>query len=172
MSRSSRCTEYGSFAALVGEGGQHAVDVALGAGAALHRETIGLVEHHHVAILEQDHRPHRLGVARVGGPLLRGRGGAGSPERGHPHALAHLQAGRNLRPLAGDAHLALAHDLVQVRLRKIGKAAAEPAVEPHSGFVLADLVGGDFVLSAHVRLRTSDRPAHSARTPSATEPPI
>ena len=58
--------ENGPIAFLVGERLKHAVDMARGPRAALDREAVGLVEHHHVAILEQDHRADRFGVAGIG----------------------------------------------------------------------------------------------------------
>ena len=133
--------EHRPFAVLVGERLQHAVDVALRARAALHREAVGLVEHDDVAVLEQGHRPDRLGVLRVGAPR-RGRLRRRSFSGGTRTASPELEPGRDLGALARDPHLALAHDLHQMRLRQVGKPAAEPAVEPHAGLVLADVVDG------------------------------
>ena len=122
---------------------EHAVDVALGARAALHREPVGLVQDNDVLVLVERHRPDGRGVGRVGAPLSWGRRG-GEPQRRHAHRLAEFEPGRDVGALALDPHLALAHDFVQVRLRQVGKAAAEPAVEPHAGLVFADVVEGDF----------------------------
>ncbi len=158
------------LALFVGERGEHAVDVALGARAALHRQAIGLVEHDQVAVLEQDHRAQRFGVARVGGALLR-RGRLRQAERGHAHALTRFEPGRDLRPLAGDAHFALAHDLVEMGLRQVGESPAEPAVEPHAGLVLADRVIGDFACRAHAVPRAGENSAGSKRRPSARPNP-
>ncbi len=121
---------------------EHAVDVALRARAALHREPVGLVQDDDVLVLVERHRPDRLGVGRVGAPLSSGRRGR-EPERRHAHGLAELEPGRDVGALAGHPHLALADDLVEVGLRQVGKAATEPAVEPHPGLVLANVVEGD-----------------------------
>ncbi len=157
------------LALLVAQRLEHAVDMPLGARAALHRQAEGLVQHHQVAVLEQDHGADRLGVARIGRSAVRRRR-AGFAERRHAHALAGLEPGRNLGPLARDPHFALADDLVEMRLRDFRESPAEPTVEAHARLVLADRVGGDAARARHVRLRINARPAHSPSAPSSTEP--
>ncbi len=122
---------------------QHAVDVPLRSRAALHREPVRLVEHDDVAVLVEGHRPDRPGVLGARG-LARGRGYGRQPQRGHAHRLADFEAGRDFGALSVNPHLALADDLVEVRLRQVGKAATKPTVEAHPGLVLADLVDGGF----------------------------
>ena len=107
-----------------------------------HGEAPGLVEHEHVAILEQDHLAQEVGVGGIGGAAS-ALPAAAQVERRHAHVLAGFQPGRDFDPFALDADLALAHDLVEMRLRQVGIAAAEPAVEPHARLVLADGDGLD-----------------------------
>ncbi len=165
--------ENGPVSLLVGERLKHAVDMARGSRAALDREAEGLVEDHHVAILEQHHRADLVSVARIG--ALDGRRFLrGELERRHAHAFAGREPGRNVRPLARDAHLALAHDPHQVRIRDVRKPAVKPAVEPHARFVLADLVRGHLVGRSGQRLRLcilAHGPPHSAAATGRIGPP-
>ncbi len=55
----------------IGHAGQHAVDVARGARAALHREPKRLVQHQHLVVLVEDHGFDRVavGLRRAAGAL-------------------------------------------------------------------------------------------------------
>ena len=132
----------GTVAALVGERGQHAVDVVPGARPALHGEAEGLVEHEDVAILQEDHGAQGtrvvLAVARLG---VDRRGSRVQVQRRHADALPRLQPGGGLDAGAVDADLPGADDLVEVRQREAGHPPLEPAVEAHAGFVVGDRQG-------------------------------
>ena len=83
--------QHRAVAALVGQRGQHAVEMDLGAGTALHREAERLVQHHQVAVVEQDHVADGAGVGLGKDRLLDGRRlHALDAQRRH----AHIGAGR------------------------------------------------------------------------------
>ena len=108
------------------------------------------------------------------------RGSGGALSAGGAPAGARSGGTRTLWPassrveisarLPDDPHFALADDLVEMRLRELREATAEPAVEAHARLVLADRIIGDAALAAHVKLRIGARPAHSDSAPSITEP--
>ena len=86
---------------------EHAVDVAHGAGAALHREPHRLVQDQHVVVLVQHDRPQEfagflLGFGEIGGLW------SVELERRNPHRGAFLQPVLGVDPLAVDAQLAFA----------------------------------------------------------------
>jgi hypothetical protein len=47
--------EHRTIAIFIGHGGQHAIDMPRHTRAALHRQPIGLIQDHQIAILEEDH---------------------------------------------------------------------------------------------------------------------
>ena len=145
----------------VGHAGQQPIDVTLGAGAALHGQPKRLVEHEHVLVLEQDRPLDQIAVA-LGEAQRRGnrrlRLGRLAHDRRHAQLLAGLQPGIGLHPLAVDAHLARAQQLLEVGIAHVRKMHAEPAVEAQPRLVALHLDGFD--RSVHVGIaRTSHSPA-------------
>ncbi len=102
-----------------------------GAGAALHRKPGGLVQHHDVGILVQDHVLQRL--KRLRRRFREMSCGLGHIEfqRRNPNALALLQPILAVRALAVHAQLAFADDALDVGERQAGKARLEKAVDAH-----------------------------------------
>ena len=123
---------------------EHAVDVALRAGAALNGQPRRLVEGDHM-IVAMDHQGLDLGSVAVGHrrpfPRLgrRGRGDAGR----QAHLLARLDTVVALRPLAVDADLAGAQEFLQGAMAQRRVVALEPAVQPKPGIVVGDGAGLD-----------------------------
>ena len=126
----------------VGEGIQHAIEMAAQARTALHGKAGGLVQHHHHAVLEQHHvldglavvidelgglRPGVLAVVRLDFDA----------ERRDAHALPGSKARGAFGALAVDAHLTGAQQLLQVAEAKAREMDLEPTVEAH-----ASLIGG------------------------------
>ncbi len=116
---------------------EHAVDMVLGAGAALHGEAGRLVEHQHVVVLVEHDRLQKRAI------LLRLRGvfaqlGRLELERRNAQIVAGLDARLRLAALAVHPHLAFADDALDVTERQAGKFRLEETVEPH-----VVLVGGD-----------------------------
>ena len=116
---------------------EHAIDMVLGAGTALHGQAPWLVEHHEPLVLEEEHVLQRAGIGLVGHPLHGGRRRRRLRlDRRNAHALPGLQAGRCLDALAVDTHLPGPHDLVEMAEREHRQPPLEPAVEPHLALVL------------------------------------
>ncbi len=127
----------GRFPSWSAEAVQHSVDVMGRARTALDRKAVGLVQHHDVAILVEHHGLD--GPAIVVGRLCAldlGRGKLADPQRRDPNGLARSDACRGLGASTIEAHLAGAHDLVQMAEGEFGMSALEPAVEAHAILVL------------------------------------
>ena len=113
------------------QGAKHPVNVTRGAGAALHRKTHRLVEHHDVGVLEEDDRFQERAI------LLRGRRIVArrrrfNLQRGNAHGLPGLEANFGLRPLAIHSHLAFANDALDVAERQAREARLEKAIDAHA----------------------------------------
>ena len=128
--------EHGAAIALR-QGFQHAVDMPRRAGAALHGEAEGLVEHEHVLVLEQGHALELDQIVGAGASYRRGRGLV-EPQGRHAHGLALFEPRRGFDPFAVDPHFALAANLGEMGQGERGKSPLEPAVEAHARLVLAD----------------------------------
>ena len=166
--------EHRALPVAVGERSQHAVDMLFSSGTALYGKAERLVENQNILVLEQRHLPQRLGVRRVRRRGFAFRGALGERHRRHADALARFEAGGDLDALAVDAHFTFAHDLVEVGLRQVRVATAEPPVEAHPRLVLADRDNSDHVSlrrSAHANAREMTRPSQRPRTPNSTDPP-
>ena len=114
---------------------EHAIEMARGAGAALHREPHGLVEHQHVVVLVERDRFEEFAGLGLGLAAGRARLGLLEPQRRDAHRLPGLEPLLWLRALAVHAQLALADDALDVGERQPGKARLEEAVDAHAGFV-------------------------------------
>ena len=125
------------LAGAVAERAEHAVDMLVGAGAALHREPHRLVEHHHVVVFVERDRLEEgailLVLRRVGAGLRRIE-----LERRNADRLAALEPVLGLRALAVHAHLAFADDALDVGERQPREPRLEEAVEPHAVLVAGD----------------------------------
>src|SRR5207237_9253237 len=99
-----------------------------GARTALHRKPCGLVQHHDVSILVQDHLLERL--KRLGRRFREVPWGLRriEPERRDAHALALFQPVLAVSSLAVHPQLAFADDALDVRERESWKARFEKAV--------------------------------------------
>ncbi len=149
---------------------QHAVDMTVDAGPALHGQTGRLVEDQnmpvlvehirlqHVAIVPVAHccRAQRLRLALVAGL-----------QRRYAHRLAGGDTRRGLHPPAVDADLARPHQFLQMRKAEARIMQLEPAVEPHAGLVGVNLYR---LHAAHISARPSARPARSPASDRTTEP--
>ena len=114
---------------------QHAVEMARGAGAALHRKPHRLIEHQNVGVLVERDRFQELAGLFVGFAPRRARLRLIEPQRRNAHGLPRLQPVLRLGALAVDAHLAFADDALDVGKTQAGKTRFEEAVDPHAGFV-------------------------------------
>ena len=116
---------------------EHAVDMAHGAGAALHREPHRLVEHQHVGVFVERERLEERAIflrrRRIIARLRRIKA-----QRRNTHCLSGFQPVLWLRALAVDAHLAFTDDALDVGEAQAWKARLEEAIDPHAGFVRAD----------------------------------
>ena len=102
-----------------------------GAGAALHRKPGGLVQHHDVGVLVQDHVLQRLQRLRRRFRELACGLGRIELQRRNANALPFLQPVLAVGALAVDAQLAFADDALDVGERQAGKARLEKAVDAH-----------------------------------------
>src|SRR5262245_21070293 len=114
---------------------EHAVDVASGAGAALHRKPHRFVEHQHVSILMQRDRAQEVACLGVGLTVGSTRPFLTELERWNAHGLSGRKPVLRLGALAVHAQLAFANDALDVRKRKSRKACFEKAIDAHAGFV-------------------------------------
>ena len=130
----------------VGHAGEHPVEVALGAGAALHGDTVGFVQHQHVLVLVKDHRLDEVAVTLGETERWRERWlrlGRQPQDCRHAHLLAALHARVGLRAPGVEPHLAGAQQLLQMPVGDVREMHAKPAVEAHAGLALANLQGLD-----------------------------
>ena len=172
----------------VGHVFEHAVDMFLGAGAALHREAKRLVEHEHVLVLVDDHFFDEIAVA-LRDAERRLQTDAGffrlAYNGGYADFHAHFQAVVGLRAFGIDPHLPRTQQLLQIAVTDFGEVHAEPAVEPHLAFGLADANGFNFctiggagaeifggrTFFAHTStVRATQNPASKAMNANSTEP--
>ncbi len=116
---------------------EHAVEMARGPRAALHRKTHGLVEHHHVRVLIQRDRLDEGAVLLVFGGVLV-RLWRVELQRRKTHGLPGLQPQLRLRALAVHAHLAFADDALDMAEGQARKPPFEKTVDTHPR-----LVGGN-----------------------------
>src|SRR5262245_62028067 len=116
---------------------QHAVDVARGARAALHRKPHWLVEHQYVGILKERDRAQelaRLGIAfGIALAALRTRPLLLELERRNAHRLAGRKAILGLGALAVHTQLAFADDALDVGEGEPREARLQEAVDAHAG---------------------------------------
>ena len=117
---------------------QHVVDISRDAGAALHGEARGLVQHHDIGVLIEDHVLEGLqrlgrGFRELARALRRIE-----LERRNANALPLLDPVLAVGALAVDAQLAFANDALDVGERQARKARLEETVDAH-----VVLVGGD-----------------------------
>jgi hypothetical protein len=114
---------------------EHAVEMARGAGTALHRKPHRLVEHQHVGVfVERDRFKKRAGLLvslAAGGARFRRI----EPQRRNADRLPGLEPVLRLRALTVDAHLAFADDALDVGEAQARKPRLEETVHPHAGFV-------------------------------------
>ena len=113
------------------------VDMPGGAGTALHRQAVRLVEHHEELVLEQRHggdlvRRFLVVYALDGWSRRQG-------ERRHAHAFPLRKPRRAFRALAADAHLASADYLVDVAQRQRREFPLQPFVQAQAGIGLGNL---------------------------------
>ncbi len=143
------------------QGAEHAVDVADGAGAALHGKPHGLIKHQHVGVLvERDRFEEGAVLLRRRRVVARGR--RVQLERRYAHGLSRFQPRLRLRALAVHAHLAFADDALDMAEREPGKARLEEAVYAHIVFVRGD---GDGLHAGRIirGLRSDHRRGHNSR---------
>src|SRR5581483_5352024 len=118
---------------------EHAVDMALGAAAALHREPRRLVERDH-PVVAMDDELLDLGRLAIGNrrPLARlGRRRRSDAGR-QAHGLPLLDPVLALDALAVEPYLAGAQELLQRAMTQIREMPLEPAVEPQARLVAGD----------------------------------
>jgi hypothetical protein len=122
---------------------QHAVEMARGAGAALHREPHRLVEHQHVVVFVERDRLQKS-ARLVGFVTRRARLRLIEPQRRNADGLSGLKPVFRFSALAINAHLAFADDALDVRKAKTGKPRLKKSINPHAGFVGAhsDVLNG------------------------------
>ncbi len=109
---------------------EHAVEMARGAGAALHREPHRLVEHQHVGVLVQRDRFEEGAGLRRRLALGRQRPRLVEPQRRDAHRLPGLQPVLRLRALAVHAQLAFADDALDVGERQSRETAPRESDRP------------------------------------------
>jgi hypothetical protein len=117
---------------------EHAVDVACGAGAALHRKSHRLVEHEHVGILVERDRFEEGASFFVGLVAGSARLRLIEAQRRDAHGLTRLQPVLRLRALAADPHLAFADDALNVGEAQARKARFQKTIHTHAGLVAGD----------------------------------
>ena len=138
---------------------EHAVDMARGAGAALHREPHRFVEHQHVGVLVQRDRFEERAGLFIGLAARRARLRLFEPERRNAHGLPRLQAVLRLRALAVDPHFTFTNDALDVGEAQARKLRFEEAIDAHAGFVGGDrdvLHGGWFSFLRQVIARSGE----------------
>ena len=146
------------------QGAEHAVNVTRGAGAALHGEAHGLVEHHDVVVLvERDRFQEGAVLLRAGRVIARRR--RFQLERRDAHRLAGREPRFRLGALAVHAHLAFADDALDVAERQARKTGLEEAVDAHVVFVGGDGDGLHGGRQSRYRLRLLLRRARRRRQP-------
>ena len=152
MSLSSRCTSRGRWPSRVAQHLQHAVEMARGAGAALHRKPHRLVEHQHVVVLVQrDRLEERAGLLR---PRWRRARGFGASSCSGGMRTACPASSRSF----GCARLPFTRTSPLRMMRwmwlndRPGKRASKKRSTPHAGFVGRDgdglHAGGEGVAAA------------------------
>ena len=134
---------------------EHAIEMARGAGAALHRQPHGLVEHQHVVVFVERDGFEEITSLDLGLAPARARLALLEPQRRDAHRLPGFEPLLSLRALAVHAQLALTDDALDMGERQPGKARLEEAIDAHAGFVRAHLGG----LHAASRRGGSLRPA-------------
>ena len=141
--------ELRSLAEPVDHGRQHAVDVTVGARAALHRQPERLVQHEDVLVLEQDHafdqRAVGVGDVRVGAQasvFVHSLWRIARDLR-HANGIVHGDAGIRLDAAAVDADLPRPQQLLQIAIADVREMDLEPAVEPEIGLLRQDRDGLD-----------------------------
>ncbi len=167
----------GDLAVLLGhEGFEQAVDVVLGAGAALRGEARRLVQHDGGAVAVEHHRVglRQLVVGQLDALALRGAFARAFAAGGHADFLARLDPVLGLGALAVDADLAgarPARDRVEADLRQV---PLEPAVQPGAVVVMAHGKAADRVFGCrhHKVPRANVSPATSPARPSTREATI
>ena len=117
---------------------QHAVEVARGAGAALHRKPHRLVEHQDVGVFVERDRFQEFARLLIGCVARRARLRLVEPQRRNAHGLAGLEPALRLGALAVDPHLAFADDALDMGKAQSRKPRFEEAVDAHAGFVGRD----------------------------------
>src|SRR5690349_3393906 len=152
------------LALLVREGLQHGVDMPGEAGAALDRETGGLVEDEDLVVLVKEHGAKRFRIAQLARrlALCRRNAPSGSRSRGpawpftatrdrcsvhwrNANRLPRLEACVGFDPAAVDPDLAGTQQLLEMAEGQVGIVRLEPTVEAHPGFVGLD--GQRFIAS-------------------------
>src|SRR5690606_5623513 len=121
------------LALLVRQALQHAVHVTLGAAAALHRQSVRLVEHVDLVILVEDKAAQKIGILLVDARAARFWGGLVFDGR-DPHHLSRAQPRIGLRPRLVDAYLAGTDELLQPPERQLRVMQGKPPVEAHAVF--------------------------------------
>ncbi len=146
-----------------------AVDVAAGAGAALHREPRRLVERDDLVVAVEHRGADHRGVG-LGDRRLRRRRQRLVGDRRQPHGLPGLEPGRGLHPAAVDADLALAAHALDAGLAHLRVQPAQPAVEALVGVLGAD---ADLADPAHAPAagRVSSTASAKAARVAASEAP-
>src|SRR5882672_2008783 len=119
------------------QGVEHGVEMTLQAGAALHRQTRGLVDREDIVIPVENRCPQGPGLmlGNRGGWALARRGRWRLSQRRNADLLPRLES--RIRPHAPalDAALAGAQQFLQPAVVQLGEATLEPAVEAKTGFV-------------------------------------
>ncbi len=150
-------------------GGEQAVDVADGLGAALHRQARRLVQRQHLLVLIE-HQGAGEGDVPIGQPLAALAFGGGVGQRRHAHLGARGQARVRLGPRAVDPDLAGAGELVDLHVVQVRPAPLEPAVQTHPVLAGGDEQGPDLAPAHASPRRAAARPSIRARMESTTEP--
>ena len=158
----------------IGHRHEHAINMVLGARAALYGQPIGLVEHDDMLVFENRHLADaaRIGIRHDGAF----HGGLGNRlfnfQRRHAHGIAFSQTRRRLGARTINTHLTGAANLVEVAQRQRRHAALEPAVQSHAIFICchgqrlhATLFVGHIT---HEKDLTTERPRKRPTTASVT----
>ena len=162
-----------TVAETVRHSGQHAVDVALGARAALNGDAEGLVQHHYRLVLEQDQALDEIAIAFGKTERRHHRRASLGWQAGHgrhPHLLPGLEPGIGLHALAIHAHLSGPQQFLQIAVGDGREMHAEPAIEPQARLVALHFYGF-YRCTHHGLLPTPPQTdAAFAHEPSANSP--